>query len=565
MSDEPTDPSVVRASAEAWLAADPDPVTRAETSALLRATGDGAQVELAGRFVGRLQFGTAGIRAALGAGPQRMNRLVVRQTAAGIAADLLATVPDAAERGVVIGGDARHGSKEFVADAAAVLAAAGIPTMRFTDPTPTPVVAFATKCLNVAAGIQITASHNPPADNGMKVYWGDGAQIVPPLDGRIAAAIEAAAVAEPLALASLDDPRCTIVDPSLIDRYVAGVHGLDPHTSTTSERTALKVVVTPMHGVGGALLVRVLSEAGFADVIPVIEQFEPDPDFPTVAFPNPEEPGALDLAFATARRVGADLIVANDPDADRCALAVPDASIAGGWRMLRGDEVGWLLADHLLGVASDDPRPTLLITTLVSSSLLSAMAARRGATYMETLTGFKWLARAAMDRPDHRLVLAYEEALGYCVGDLVADKDGFSAALVACDLAARRKADGSSLLGALADIEATYGRYETSQWSLRFDGPTAADDMAALMVRARAAHPTMIADLAVTSERDYLTNDPPADVVVFYLGDTGRITVRPSGTEPKCKVYLEVIGRGDGSMVSIDALRSAMASILGVS
>lgn len=563
MSDQSADPSVVRASAEAWLAADPDPTTRAETGTLLSATGDGADAALAARFVGRLQFGTAGIRAAIGAGPQRMNRLVVRQTAAGIAADLLATVPDARERGVVIGGDARHGSKEFVADAATVLAAAGIPTMRFTTPTPTPVVAFATRYLDVAAGIQVTASHNPPADNGMKVYWGDGAQIVPPLDGRIAAAIEAAA-GSPIALAELDDPRCTIVDPTLVDRYVAGVHGLDPHTSTTSERKALRVVITPMHGVGGALLMRVLTEAGFADVVPVAEQFTPDPDFPTVAFPNPEEPGALDLAFATARRVGADLIVANDPDADRCALAVPDASVAGGWRMLRGDEVGWLLAEHLLGVASDDPRPPMLLTTLVSSSLLSAMAARRGATYVETLTGFKWLARAAMDRPELRLVLAYEEALGYCVGDLVADKDGFSAALVACDLAARRKADGSSLLGALGDIEALYGRYNTSQWSLRFDGPTAADDMVALMVRARAAHPTSIADVAVTSERDYLANDPPADVVVFNLGETGRITVRPSGTEPKCKVYFEVIDRGDGPTVSIDVLRLAMASILGV-
>ena len=566
------DPAVVRADAEAWLAADPDPVTQAETRAMLAASGAEADAAVAARFVGRLQFGTAGIRAALGAGPQRMNRLLVRQTAAGIAADLIANVADAATLGVVIGGDARHGSKEFVEDVAAVLAAAGIATTRFTTPTPTPVVAFATKHLDVAAGIQVTASHNPPADNGVKVYWTDGAQIVPPLDGRIAAAIESAA-AGPIAVAGLADPRCALADPTLVDRYVAGVHGLDPHTSTTSERKALKVVITPMHGVGGALLLRVLTEAGFAEVIPVAEQFAPDPDFPTVAFPNPEEPGALDLAFATARRVGADLIVANDPDADRCALAVPDSSVEGGWRMLRGDEVGWLLADHLLGVPSDDPRPTLLITTLVSSSLLSAMAARRGATYVETLTGFKWLARAAMDRPDHRLVLAYEEALGYCVGDLVADKDGFSAGLVACDLAARRKADGSSLLTALLEIEATYGRYETSQWSLRFDGPTAADDMAALMVRARAAHPTDIAGVPVTAERDYLTNEPPADVVVFYLGDTGRITVRPSGTEPKCKVYFEVVsphaGSTDltgstGSVVSVDALRLAMAAVLGV-
>ena len=558
-------PAVVRA-AEAWLALDPDAVTRAETQALLdaAATGEAKAVEdLANRFTGRLQFGTAGIRAAMGAGPQRMNRLVVRQTAAGVAADLLATVPDAASRGVVIGGDARHGSKEFVEDVAAVLAAAGIASMRFAHPTPTPVVAFATKHRNVAAGIQVTASHNPPADNGMKVYWGDGAQIVPPIDGRIAAAIDVASLG-PIELADASDPLATLCSSTLVDQYVSGVHTLDPHTAAAAERAALKVVITPMHGVGGAILLRVLTEAGFTHVVPVAEQFEPDPDFPTVSFPNPEEPGALDLAFVTARRVDADIIIANDPDADRCALAVPDPSADGGWRMLRGDEVGWVLADHLLGVPSDDPRPTLLVTTLVSSSLLSAMAARRGATYVETLTGFKWLARAAMDRPDHRLVLAYEEALGYCVGDLVADKDGFSAALVAADLAARRKADGSSLLGALADIESTYGRYDTSQWSLRFDGPTAADEMAALMVRARAAHPTEIAGCAVVDERDYLTSEPPADVVVLFLGETGRITVRPSGTEPKCKVYFEVVSHGGAAAVTVDELRLAMALLLGV-
>ena len=545
------------------MADDPDPLTQAETRGLLDATGPDADAALAARFVGRLQFGTAGIRAALGAGPQRMNRLVVRQTAAGIAADLLATTPDVLTRGVVIGGDARHGSQQFVLDMAAVFAAAKIPVLRFPSPVPTPLVAFATKHLDVAAGIQVTASHNPPADNGVKVYWGDGAQIVPPLDGRIAAAIDMAAKA-PVVLAADDDPSIMVADDSLADTYVAGVHGLDPRTTTAEERAAVKIVITPMHGVGGATLLRVLTEAGFTDVTPVAEQFAPDPDFPTVSFPNPEEPGALDLAFATARRVHADVIIANDPDADRCAVAVPDASVDGGWRMLRGDELGWVLADHLLGVASDDSRPTLLITTLVSSSLLSAMAARRGADYVETLTGFKWLARAAMDRPDHRLVLAYEEALGYCVGDLVADKDGFSAGLVAADLAARRKADHSSLLGAVAEIEMAYGRYQTSQWPLRFDGPTAADDMAALMVRARAAHPKEIAGCPVVGERDYLANVPPADVVVYSLGDIGRITVRPSGTEPKCKVYFEVVSHGGAPSVTVDQLRAAMSVLLGI-
>ena len=559
----PLDPAMVRSAAEAWMALDPDPVTQAEIQVLLDATGSDADAVLASRFVGRLQFGTAGIRAALGAGPQRMNRLVVRQTAAGLVADLLATAPDVMSRGVVIGGDARHGSQQFVLDMAAVFAAAKIPVLRFPTPVPTPLVAFATKHLDVAAGIQVTASHNPPADNGVKVYWGDGAQIVPPLDARIAEAIDAAAVAG-VVLAKADDPLITVADAALADNYVTGVHALDPRTSTAAERAALKIVITPMHGVGGATLLRVLTEAGFTHVTPVAEQFAPDPDFPTVSFPNPEEPGALELAFATARRVDADVIIANDPDADRCAVAIRDASVDGGWRMLRGDELGWILADHLLGVASNDPRPTLLITTLVSSSLLSAMAARRGADYVETLTGFKWLARAAMDRPDHRRVLAYEEALGYCIGDLVADKDGFSAGLAAADLAARRKADDSSLLGAVAEIEGSYGRYETSQWPLRFDGPGAADDMAALMVRARAVHPKDIAGCLVTGERDYLTNVPPADVVVFSLGDIGRITVRPSGTEPKCKVYFEVVSHGDAPAVTVDQLRAAMSVLLGI-
>jgi phosphomannomutase len=545
------------------MATDPDPTTRAETQALLDAAGPEADDALAARFVGRLQFGTAGIRAALGAGPQRMNRLVVRQTAAGLAADLLATTPDVHTRGVVIGGDARHGSQQFVTDMAAVFAAAKIPVLRFPSPVPTPLVAFATKHLDVAAGIQVTASHNPPADNGVKVYWGDGAQIVPPLDGRIAAAIDKAAT-EPVVLSEENDALITIADDTLANTYITGVHALDPHTSSAAARAALKIVITPMHGVGGATLLRVLTEAGFTNVTPVAEQFAPDPDFPTVSFPNPEEPGALALAFATARRVDADIIIANDPDADRCAVAIPDPTIDGGWRMLRGDELGWLLASHLLSVPSTDPRPTLLITTLVSSSLLSAMAARHSATYVETLTGFKWLARAAMDRPDHRLVLAYEEALGYCVGDLVADKDGFSAALVAADLAAGRKGNASSLASALTEIEAAYGRHETSQWSLRFDGPTAAEDMAALMVLARAAHPQEIAGCPVTSERDYLTNEPPADVVVYSLGETGRITVRPSGTEPKCKVYFEVVSHGGTSTVSVESLRTAMATLLGV-
>ena len=555
------DPNL-RAAVEAWIALDPDPDTVAEAETLLTADdSDGVH----DRFDTRLAFGTAGLRGAIGAGPNRMNRLLVRQTAAGLADHLLANVPDAATKGVVIGYDARHKSDAFAADTAQVMAAKGIKAMLFPHVVPTPVVAFAVLYLSAAAGVQVTASHNPPADNGYKVYWGDGPQIVPPLDDEIAACIHAvAANPDAVILSAPDDPLIHTVDESLVDAYLAGVRALDPHTSEPDARGALKIAYTALHGVGGATIMRAFADAGFTDVSPVPEQFDPDPDFPTVAFPNPEEAGALDLAFAHASKIGAHIIVANDPDADRLAVAIPDTSRAAGWRALRGDELGWIMADHLLKVTATATRPRLVCTTIVSSSLLSAMAKAHEVDYVETLTGFKWLARAALARTEHQHVLSYEEALGYCVGSLVRDKDGMSAAIVAADLAAGLLRDGSSMAERIAEIEATFGRYDTEQWALRFDGSDAQRKMGALMDGLRAGLPSAVAGVPVTEVRDLLHSDPPADVVVLFLADGTRLTVRPSGTEPKCKVYFETVTRPGQEPVRIPVLKAAMADILGV-
>ena len=541
-----------------WLRLDPDPDTRAELQALLGADDEDA---LAERFGKRLQFGTAGLRGALGAGPNRMNRLVVRAAAAGLARYLLDTVPDAGAHGVVIGFDARHKSAVFALDSARVFAAAGLAVHLFPTVVPTPTLAFAITHLGVAAGVQVTASHNPPADNGYKVYLGDGAQIVPPADTEIATRIDAVfADLGALELARHDDPRIRFVEPSVEAAYRTGALALDPHVSNAAERARLRIVHTAMHGVGHASATALLGEAGFTDVRPVAEQAVPDPDFPTIAFPNPEEPGALDLALDLARRTGADLVLANDPDADRMAAAVADPSVPGGWRMLRGDEVGWLLAEHLLRTRRPGDPNRMLATTIVSSSLLRAMAAAHGVVYIETLTGFKWLARAALDRPGLTLVLAYEEALGYCVGDQVRDKDGLSAAVVFADLAAHVKGQGSTLLNELRRIADRYGDHQTTQWSIRFDGADAGERMTALMTRARAQPPTVLGGATVTGVRDLADADPPADVLVLSLGDAGRVVIRPSGTEPKCKIYIEAVG----GKVEPEAVRRDIAAALGI-
>jgi phosphomannomutase len=517
------EPALLMDRARAWIAADPDPETRAELARLLASADAGdaeAVADVTARFAGRLQFGTAGLRGPLGAGPMRMNRLVVRQAAAG----LMRYLGDGAT--VVIGYDARHKSDVFALDTAGVVTAAGGQALLLPGPLPTPLLAFAVRHLVADAGVMVTASHNPPADNGYKVYLGDGAQIVPPVDAAIATAIEEAAAA-PIAVAS---EGWVELGHEVIDAYLdAATTTLAPllHDSARS----LRIVYTAMHGVGRDVVLELLRRTGFGDVHLVAAQAEPDPDFPTVAFPNPEEPGALDLALAEAVRVGADVVLANDPDADRLAAAVPDPE-TDGWRALTGNEVGALLADHVLATSSGPDR--LVVTTIVSSRLLSKQARVAGAHYAETLTGFKWIVRAASDRPDLRFVFGYEEALGYAVCDLVRDKDGITAAVAFVSLTAGGKASGVTVHDRLASIAAEHGLHATAQVTIPGFG---------FVDRLRQEPPTALAGRPVVEVVDLLEGKelPPTDGLVFHLDDGARVVVRPSGTEPKTKAYLEVI------------------------
>ncbi|MGH8963390.1 MAG: phospho-sugar mutase [Jatrophihabitantaceae bacterium] len=548
----------LRARVRAWLTDEVDDRAAAELRDLLDAadlpaTGGPADAErrkiaaaeLADRFSGPLTFGTAGLRGPLRAGPNGMNRVVVRRAAAGIAAWLGAQ--GQAGRPVVVGFDGRHGSAEFARDSAAIFAAAGFDARLLPRLLPTPVLAFAVQHLRAAAGVMVTASHNPPQDNGYKVYVADGAQIAPPVDVEIEAAIRAVPSARGIALAT-DGYR--VLDGSIVEDYVAAAAALIEPGGPRDVR----IVHTAMHGVGTEVVDKVFAAAGFAPLIPVPQQSAPDADFPTVSFPNPEEPGALDLAFALARDEDADLVIANDPDADRCAVAVPDrdgADSSGRWRMLRGDEVGALLADSLLrkGIRGT------YATTIVSSSLLGAMAERHGVGYRQTLTGFKWISRAAPD-----LVFGYEEALGYAVApNLVRDKDGVSAALLVAELAATLKRDGSSLLRRLDELAAEYGRYTTDQVSLRVEDLALIDEA---MQRLRANPPGELLGLPVTVEDLLPDND-----IVRLTWDGGRVVVRPSGTEPKLKAYLEVVvasGSATQAAQQLAGLRQQISSALGI-
>ncbi|MEH0446007.1 phospho-sugar mutase [Streptomyces sp. B21-102] len=504
------------ARAQSWLAEDPDPETRAELAELLEA---GEATELADRFGGTLQFGTAGLRGELGAGPMRMNRSVVIRAAAGLAAYLAKN--GQAGGTVVIGYDARHKSADFARDTAAVMTGAGFRAAVLPRPLPTPVLAFAIRRLGAVAGVEVTASHNPPRDNGYKVYLGDGSQIVPPADAGIAAEIDA--------IDSLDDvPRpeagWETLDDAVLDAYLART---DAVLAQGSPRTA-RTVYTAMHGVGKDVLLAAFARAGFPEPVLVAEQAEPDPDFPTVAFPNPEEPGAMDLAFAAARAAAPDLIIANDPDADRCAVAVPHD---GDWRMLRGDEVGSLLGAHLVRRGA---RGTFA-ESIVSSSLLGRIAEKAGLPYEETLTGFKWIARV------DGLRYGYEEALGYCVDpEGVRDKDGITAALLVTELASELKEQGRTLVDLLDDLAVEHGLHATDQLSVRVQDLSV---IARAMDRLRAAPPASLAGLAVTAAEDLTRGTdrlPPTDGLRYTL-DGARIVVRPSGTEPKLKCYLEVV------------------------
>lgn len=525
--------AALRAAVDAWRADDPDPATVAELDALI-ADGDDAALDAA--FAAPLAFGTAGLRGPLGPGPGRMNRAVVRRAAAGICRWL----DDHGWDGpVVVARDARHGSSAFAEDTATVVAGTGRAVLLAGGPLPTPVLAFAVRHLGAAAGVMVTASHNPPADNGYKVYARDGAQIVAPWDAEIASHMAAAGPVGDLALAGLDDPLVSPLGDDVVEAYVTGVAGL----RRTDQPVDLRIAYTPLHGVGLEVLRRAFDRAALPEPAVVAAQALPDPDFPTVAFPNPEEPGAMDLLLALAEDQGADLAIANDPDADRLALAVP--APRGGttaWRVLTGDEIGLLLADHLLRHSEGAER--LLVTTVVSSSALAALAEARGAAFVETLTGFKWLARAAMDRPEMRPVLGYEEALGYSVGSLVRDKDGIGAAVVAVEAVAGLVVQRSSVVQRLAELAVELGLHRTRQRSLRYDGIDGPRRMAAAVDRIRAAPPSSLAGRTVTEVEDLALGGrlPPTDGIVLRA-DGLRVVVRPSGTEPKLKLYVQVVRR----------------------
>ena len=535
---------------EAWIAEDPDPGARAELRGLLDRWPSSAD-DLADRFSGPLRFGTAGLRGRLRAGPNGMNLAVVRRAAAGLVAWLDS---QRAAGPLVIGYDARHRSAEFAAETARVATGAGRAALVLSRPLPTPVLAHAVRAVGAAAGVMVTASHNPPEDNGYKVYLGAqlggatgaGAQIAEPVDGGIEAAIRAVGPTSAVALGGSGTP----VGEEVIESYLAGATSVvDPDTPRD-----LAVAYTPLHGVGGGILVEAMTRAGFPAPEVVTDQAAPDPDFPTVPFPNPEEPGAMDRVLALAATTGADLAIANDPDADRCAVAVPDA---GGWRMLHGDEVGVLLADHLMrrGVAGR------YVTTVVSSSLLRAICAARRVPYAETLTGFKWIVRAGAD-----LAYGYEEALGYCVApQLVRDKDGITAALLVCELAAGLRSELRTLVERLDELAAEFGVHATEQLSVRT--PRQAE-IADIMARVRAAPPASLLDEPVTSVAD---RAPAAEVLVLRTA-TSRVVVRPSGTESKLKAYLEVVEPAGGDVAAareraragLRALRTEITAALGL-
>ncbi|MDT0342300.1 phospho-sugar mutase [Streptomyces litchfieldiae] len=517
------------ARARAWLAEDPDPDTRAELDGLL-ARGD--TKEIAARFSGTLQFGTAGLRGEMGAGPMRMNRAVVIRAAAGLVAYLRKEGADAGPGLVVIGYDARHKSADFARDTAAVVTGAGLRAALLPRPLPTPVLAFAIRHLGAVAGVAVTASHNPPQDNGYKVYLGDGSQIVPPADTRIAAEIAAVSA---LADVPRPDGGWEVLGEDIVEAYLART---DAALTPGSPRTAT-VVYTPLHGVGQSVLTAAFARAGFPAPVTVPEQAAPDPDFPTAAFPNPEEPGAMDLAFAAARAASPapDLVIANDPDADRCAVGVPDPTAEGGWRMLRGDELGALLATHLVRKGE---RGTFA-ASIVSSSLAGRIAAAAGLPFTETLTGFKWLSRV----PDLRY--AYEEALGYCVDPSgVRDKDGITAALSVAELASELKKQQRTLAALLDDISVAHGLHATDQLSVRVADLAL---IAEAMRRLRASTRTELGGLRIITAEDLsqgVAGLPPTDGLRYALAGTGevssaRVIVRPSGTEPKLKCYLEAV------------------------
>lgn len=526
-----------------WLARDPDPKTREELQHLVD-THD--QQEITDRFGSRLAFGTAGLRGKVGAGPNRMNRLVIQETATGLGHYLIEQVKDAASRGVVIGYDGRPDSQQFAHDTASVLTALGIKVYLTHKVAATPIVAFGVRTLNAAAAVVVTASHNPPEYNGFKVYWENGAQIIPPHDSGIAAKIDQATT-KTLQLMSLDDAKQQGLLVWLEDDYYQN------YRKTMNENTLLKpdsntdisIAYTAMHGVGADMAETLLADAGFTKVASVAQQREPDGTFPTVNFPNPEEAGAMDMVMALGKSVDADIACANDPDADRFAVAVkrPD----GEYQMLTGDQVGSLFGDYLL-----EQQPNALVgNTIVSSRLLSSIAKAHGAQYYQTLTGFKWLTNIAMEKETEQypFLFAYEEALGYTVGNKVWDKDGLSAMVAFAQLTGKLKAQGKTLWDKLEALYRQHGFYFNAQRSIALDpkSPPIGDKLRTNPPKDIAGKKVVIAEDLKTLVRSYDDGSeetidlPSSDVLIYHLNDQSRVIVRPSGTEPKLKCYYEVI------------------------
>jgi phosphomannomutase len=537
--------------AMAWAAQDPDTETREELLALI-ATGDTQAIEA--RMGSRLDFGTAGLRGELGAGPNRMNRVLVAQAAAGIRDYVNENFKNDAS--VVIGFDGRINSAIFARDSAEIFAAAGISTMLFDGVVPTPVLAFAGKHLNASAAIMVTASHNPPRDNGYKVYLGGangGSQIISPTDKQIADKIRAIAASQ-----TFDEiPKSTnyeVIGDEIRQAYVAETASL---TGEIENAESLKIVYTAMHGVGWRTTQALFEAVGLPKPFTVNEQLLPDGNFPTVAFPNPEEPGAMDLAFAKAREVGADLIIANDPDADRLAIGVPDSSVAEGWRRLTGDEIGLLLGYQVARRAVADGKTGALACSIVSSSALGKVANHFGLEYQETLTGFKWISKVP------NLLFGYEEALGYCVDpQRTPDKDGISAALIAIDMAAELASQGKTLTDQLAELGELFGHYATGQISMRV---TDLSVISSIMQNLRANPPVMIDGVEAKFTDLSIGTDKlgPTDGLRFDLADGRRVIVRPSGTEPKLKCYLQAVGESkEAATATLASLNDAMKELL---
>lgn len=593
--------------ARAWIAADPDSDTRDELS---RIVDDAAQNDdetrrtaalrdLSERFSGPLEFGTAGLRGIMGAGETRMNRAVIRRTTAGLAKYLEAeAAPEALARGVVIGYDGRRHSYEFAQETASVLAAAGIRSLLSPILSPTPYAAFAVDRLRAAAGVMITASHNPPEYNGYKAYWSNGAQIIPPHDKGIAAAIDTCPAAKDVPILDFTEAQnagwVKFFPDGLLEEYLGEIDKLWVNPNTDAQ---LSIVYTPMHGVGEHCLRLAMTRAGFGSYEVVPEQAKPDGNFPTVAFPNPEEKGAMDLSFALAEKLRADLVLANDPDADRLAVAVPKPD--GGYVQLTGNEVGTLLGHYLLThmpaclfneTSVKDAEKKVVIASIVSSPMLGSIARTLGVRYEETLTGFKWIANRAMEleKSDNlQFVFGYEEALGYTVGPLVRDKDGISAAVLFTEFAAFLKKNGKSVLEERESLSRRYGHYVSGQRAVTLPGADGMVQMKAAMDRLRAARPAQVGPLAVLAISDFQTrirtfsdgrtealNLPVTNMIALDLEGGSRIIARPSGTEPKIKFYFDVREpmNADESMQAADAralarmdeLKKAFSEIAGV-